>query len=69
MKEAETLTRVAALALERLEQLLRSEAPLDPQKCKHITGALKDIQQLQSEDSGPRELVVTFDADAGEMGQ
>ena len=52
---------VAALVLDKLEGYLRSDAPIDPQKCKHITATLKDIQDISRDHAGPRQITVTFD--------
>ena len=52
---------VAALVLEKLDAYLRSEERIDPQKCKHITATLKDIQDLHKESHGPQQITVVFD--------
>ena len=57
---------VAALVLSKLEGYLRSDAPIDPQKCKHITATLKDIQDLHRENPGPKQITVLFDKAAEE---
>ncbi len=57
---------VAALVLEKLEGFLRSDGPIDPQKCKHITATLKDIQDLRKENPGPQQITVVFDKAAEE---
>ncbi len=57
---------VAALVLGKLEGYLRSDAPIDPQKCKHITATLKDIQDLYKESPGPQQITVIFDQAAEE---
>ncbi|MGM9601798.1 MAG: hypothetical protein ACI3W5_09520 [Faecousia sp.] len=62
----EQFNMVAKMVLQKLEAYLRTEEHIDPQKCKHITATLKDIKDLQSDNDGPKQLVVVFDPAAEE---
>ncbi len=61
MEKEEDVSRVARMVLQRLEEYLGSCGPIDPQKCKHVTAALKDIRDLQQGQEGAAQLVVVFD--------
>lgn len=57
---------VAALVLSRLEGYLLQEERIDPQKCKHITATLKDLQDLGLGKADTQQLMVMFDKAAEE---
>ncbi len=61
--------KVIGLVLERLEGFLEQQESIDPQKCKHITGALKDIRDLQREEDGAKQIMVVFDTLTEEAAQ
>ena len=52
---------VAALVLSRLEGYLLREERIDPQKCKHVTATLKDLQDLGLGKAESQQLTVLFD--------
>lgn len=68
MTESEKLLeRIAGKLLMKIEQRLDSEAALELKDCKTITGALKELKELQrGEEKKDEGLVVRFEGETEE---